>query len=333
MNPNRSSKDVIEKGDPASDARGFRRCLSQFATGIVIVTTDNEGDRAGVTVNSFSSVSLDPPLVLWAIGRQSRSFKTFQDCSQFAINVLATDQIELSRQFSGSRENKFEGVTVLSGTSEAPLIDGALAHLECYMHSRVEAGDHLLIIGKVKSYTTYKGEPLLFTQGKYGLADEHPSVSRAVLGEPQGENPTFWGDDLVSLVFEAHYRLSADYDERRALLNITAPEARILAALYSHGPMSFDELVRATFLSDLNAEDILTTLTSRGLLEKESSGSFALLAAGRRVREENRNNWNEFCSSQTRSIASGDVQRACKALGQLISQSRDDERGPQSTAT
>jgi 4-hydroxyphenylacetate 3-hydroxylase, reductase component len=326
MSGNGSSKELLESGNPANDARAFRRSLGQFATGIVVVTTVTNGLRSGVTANSFSSVSLDPPLVLWAIGKKSRSFTAFYDCKEFAVSVLSTNQIELSRQFSGNGENKFDGVSVFTGNSQSILLEGALAHLECKMENTVDAGDHMLIIGRVTNYATYKGEPLLFTQGKYGFAEEHPSVSRSILDDHPGENPTCWGDDLISLLFEAHYRLSARFDESRARLDITAPAARILASLYSNGSASFDDLVRATFLGDLNAEDILSTLIAKGLLTKDPSGNFALLPAGRRVREENRNSWNQFCLDQTRTISLGDVQRACRALSQLINQSRDEQK-------
>lgn len=320
-----NAKEFIEGGDPTLDARAFRRCLGQFATGIVIATTEVGNVRVGVTANSFTSVSLDPPLVLWAIGKKSRSFQTFSECEQFAVNVLAADQIELSRQFSGSSDDKFAGTALVEGKSKMPLIDGALAHLECNVENRIDTGDHMVMIGRVLNYMNYKGDPLLFSQGKYGIAEEHPSIKRSILDDQPGENPTFWGDDLISLIFEAHYRLSAEFDHSRALLNITAPAARILAALYSDGPMSFDRLVRMTFLGELNAEDILSSMTARGLLTRSSEGEFALTASGRRIREENRNSWNAFCLSETQSIALEDVQRACRALGQLIKQNREGE--------
>src|SRR5215207_9176168 len=92
----------VAGGDPARDSRGFRQCLGQYATGVTVITTKVGDQLAGVTVNSFASVSLDPPLILWSIGRESRSFPAFERASSFVINVLSAAQIDLSKRFSGS---------------------------------------------------------------------------------------------------------------------------------------------------------------------------------------------------------------------------------------
>src|SRR5262245_6966724 len=101
---------LIESCDPTHDSKMYRRCLSQLGTGVAVITTSHENTLAGVTVNSFASVSLSPPLVLWSLNRTSRSYGVFSGCKKFAINVLGQDQIPVSRHFSSAVANKFESI-------------------------------------------------------------------------------------------------------------------------------------------------------------------------------------------------------------------------------
>jgi flavin reductase (DIM6/NTAB) family NADH-FMN oxidoreductase RutF len=159
------------------DSREFRRALGQFATGVAVITTRAEdGRRVGVTANSFGSLSLDPPLVLWCLDRNALSLTAFNGCSHFAVNVLAADQHHLSRQFSTAAEDKFVGVDVLDGPSGVPLLGGALAHFICRNVRQIEAGDHVIVIGEVERYEMFEGEPLVFHSGFYRIATRHPDL-------------------------------------------------------------------------------------------------------------------------------------------------------------
>ena len=150
------------------DPRDFRHALGTFATGVAIVTTlDGGGVPVGLTCNSFSSVSLSPPLVLWSLSLRSPNLSNFLQAPHFAVNVLAADQIDLARRFAQSIPNKFESVAVTAGTAGVPLIDNAAAHLLCRNETRYYSGDHVIFIGHVLDYNWRDCPPLVFCRGRY----------------------------------------------------------------------------------------------------------------------------------------------------------------------
>jgi 3-hydroxy-9,10-secoandrosta-1,3,5(10)-triene-9,17-dione monooxygenase reductase component len=149
------------------DDREFRRALGHFATGVVVVTASNAGDRAGVTVNSFSSLSLQPPLVMFSLARNLRSFSLFQSAERIGVNILTADQRDISHRFAMAGSDKWAGTLASVGMSGAVLIDDALAHLECELHSVVDGGDHAIFICRVLGFRTNDGEPLMYFKGGY----------------------------------------------------------------------------------------------------------------------------------------------------------------------
>ena len=159
------------------DPRELRRALGQFATGVTVVTTRSEdGRRVGVTANSFASLSLDPPLVLWCLDRAAPSLPAFEGASHFAINVLSAGQHFLSRQFATAAEDKFAGVVCEDGAGGVPMLAGVLARFVCRNVRHVEAGDHVIVIGEVERFETFEGEPLVFHSGSYRVATRHPEL-------------------------------------------------------------------------------------------------------------------------------------------------------------
>ena len=152
--------------------RKFRQCLGKFATGVTIVTcADDEGRPYGITANSFSSVSLEPRLILWNVAKVSNSLQAFLDAEYFAINLLARNQQDLSSHFAMSDHTLFDSVEINRSQENVPLIPGALACFECRTHQIHECGDHHIVIGEVVRFETSDAEPLLFFGGKYaGLA-------------------------------------------------------------------------------------------------------------------------------------------------------------------
>lgn len=154
------------------DPREFRNALGSFATGITVITArDAQGGLAGLTVNSFASVSLDPPLVLWSLSLYSPSLAIFQNCSHYAINVLAADQTHLSQRFSRPSEDaaggKFAGLEFEVGLGGAPLLRDCCARFECRNETRHPGGDHLIFVGLVEQYRRAERAPLLFHGGRY----------------------------------------------------------------------------------------------------------------------------------------------------------------------
>jgi flavin reductase (DIM6/NTAB) family NADH-FMN oxidoreductase RutF len=161
----------MQNTEVAFDPREFRRALGCFPTGVAIITTrDSDGTPVGLTCNSFSSVSLDPPLVQWSLRRNSRSLESFRRAKAFAINVLSEDQSEISAHFASSRENKFEGDDVYK--EGLPLVDGCIAHFTCKTIAEHEAGDHIMFIGEVQSFEYHEQDPLVFYRGAYKIIAE-----------------------------------------------------------------------------------------------------------------------------------------------------------------
>jgi flavin reductase (DIM6/NTAB) family NADH-FMN oxidoreductase RutF len=157
------------------DRRDFRKALGQFSTGVTVITTRAiDGRRVGMTANSFSSVSLDPPLVLWSLARNAPSVADFTGASHFAINVLAAHQHHLSRQFSTPQADKFGGVDCCEGTAGVPLLNDVIARFVCRNVRQYDGGDHLIFIGEVERYDRFDGEPLVFHSGYYQVTTRHP---------------------------------------------------------------------------------------------------------------------------------------------------------------
>ncbi|HET7204310.1 MAG TPA: flavin reductase family protein [Steroidobacteraceae bacterium] len=148
--------------------RKLRRAFGHYATGVTVVTTTTAGgERAGITVNSFSSLSLDPPLVLWSIARTAATFASFREAGAFAVHVLHAGQAHLARQFALRGGDRFAGVSCATGPSGAPLLDDFLACFDCETYATHEGGDHLVIVGRVLESFERSGEPLLFYRGRF----------------------------------------------------------------------------------------------------------------------------------------------------------------------
>lgn len=166
-------------GDGAPDDTGeLRRSLGSFSTGVTVITTvAPDGRKVGLTANSFLSVSIDPPLVLWSLKDSSPNRTMFEQCSHFAINVLAFDQEDICRRFATAGiVDKFAGVALKDGTGGVPLLDGAVAQFECSAHACHPGGDHLLFIGKVLTHRWSQRLPLLFCQGVLMPAPCRPAL-------------------------------------------------------------------------------------------------------------------------------------------------------------
>ncbi len=151
-----------------ADPRALRIAFGRFATGVAVVTTlARDGAPVGLTVNSFSSTSLDPPLVLWGLMRRSALLPMFHAAQRFAVNVLAAEQQPLSDRFASHAEDRFAGVGWEPGGAGMPLLHDALARFECAVEHRFEIGDHLMFLGRVERFEHRDGDPLLFFASRY----------------------------------------------------------------------------------------------------------------------------------------------------------------------
>jgi flavin reductase (DIM6/NTAB) family NADH-FMN oxidoreductase RutF len=163
-------EEVLARVRPEIDGKDFRTALGTFPTGVCLITTlAPDGQRAGLTVNSFSSVSLEPPMVLWSLARTANCAPVFRDAEYFAINVLGADDAALSTHFARPGADKFAPYSgkFLEGIAGVPVLKGAVATFECHSRHRYYGGDHIVIIGVVERYAHTDRVPLLFSRGSY----------------------------------------------------------------------------------------------------------------------------------------------------------------------
>ncbi len=159
---------VMHEPELVIEPAELRHALGCFATGVAVVTTlGDHGVPVGLTINSFNSVSLSPPLILWSLARSAPSFAAFCDHGGFAINILADDQLDICRQFARPSSDKFAGIEYRRGYRNVPLIEHSAAQLECRTHARYPGGDHEIHLGEVVSVSTSDKPPLLFHRGQF----------------------------------------------------------------------------------------------------------------------------------------------------------------------
>ena len=158
-----------------ADKRQLRTLLGQFATGVTVVTTKTQDHvKVGMTANSFTSVSLDPPLILWNIAKTATHFEDFKSCEHFAIHILNEDQEQTSNHFARSSADKFSQIDHQEDAATGvPMLNQALATLVCKNYQWVEAGDHYIVLGQIEHCTLNTGKPLVFHNGKYHQAQLH----------------------------------------------------------------------------------------------------------------------------------------------------------------
>jgi flavin reductase (DIM6/NTAB) family NADH-FMN oxidoreductase RutF len=167
-----TSSQISSNIEQPFDAKDFRRALGQFGTGVAIVTAlDQAGKPIGMTINSFASVSLDPPLILWSVQLDTPSWRGFSTAKAFAVTVLHAKQEALALKFARTGEDKFEGVETITGLYGVPLFPEGVARFECETEARHLAGDHEIIIGRVKAFQHQTGPALGFRQGRFFTFD------------------------------------------------------------------------------------------------------------------------------------------------------------------
>jgi flavin reductase (DIM6/NTAB) family NADH-FMN oxidoreductase RutF/DNA-binding MarR family transcriptional regulator len=270
----------VEAGDPRLDAPSFRRTLGQFGTGVTVVTTAVGDALFGVTSNSFASVSLDPPLVLWSIRKESTSYEAFTSGKAFVINVLATDQTDLSSKFAKSGDDKFEGVSWEKGSNGSPVLHGAVASFECETRHLYEGGDHTIIVGEVTRFSRYEREALLFSQGRYAQADAAALQYMRAIASAATDEAAQNARMLTPMLRNAYGALWNRMAETRRNVGMSSPQIAILRTIRNHPGLRPEE-VAARLGFGLNAsEDELEQLIGRGALATADGGKLTLTETG-----------------------------------------------------
>jgi 3-hydroxy-9,10-secoandrosta-1,3,5(10)-triene-9,17-dione monooxygenase reductase component len=251
-------------------SRALRDALGKFVTGVTVITAHHEGCDYGVTVNSFNSVSLDPPLVLWSLARTSSSLEAFKNAEHFAVHVLAADQRDLSDRFAKSGPDKFTDFEFDRAEHGTPLVDGCSARFLCRRAFNYDGGDHEIIVGEVIDYVDSDRAPIAYHAGRYALTMAHDSGK----GQPA---------HLTHLVQSCYFHMLTPVRDERTRLDITLHEHYLLNALRSQGTLSIDEANRIVGYSGLEIDQpVIDSLESRGLIapSDQEAKSFSLTKVG-----------------------------------------------------
>ncbi len=256
----------IESGSPVDDPAAFRRCLGQFGTGVTVITASGPDGLVGMTANSFSSVSLDPPMVLWSAKRGSPSFSAFEGASHFTVNILGADQVQASKHFGKSGPDKFEGMDWAPGAGGAPILKGAVASFECRRVAAHPGGDHVIFVGEVERFARFDRDVLLFVQGRYAVASDHPdsiaAPAKTAADQPAGPMNEF----LTALLYRAHGELSGALEEGRRAEGLTLLQTRVMSAIETLPGRTLDDLLPHLFLGANAARGTLDELITMDLV-------------------------------------------------------------------
>lgn len=261
---------------PSMDSKHFRNALGAFATGVTIVTTraDDESD-VGLTANSFNSVSLDPPMVLWSLAKTAASLPVFMGSGHFAVHILASDQQPLSDRFAKRGIDKFEGVDFARGHGNVPLLRGCSASFQCRTAYRYEGGDHIIFVGEVLEFEHSAKQPLLFHSGGYGKILPRPKPADSAVPEIES---SFRKDFLGYLLAVAATQLHRPVQARYSALGLRELEYYVITILAAHRQSTRSELdavlaVGANRLSD----EVLARLVDAGLVSVSGPGAEAAI--------------------------------------------------------
>ena len=268
------------------DPKAFRNVLGHFTTGVTIITTRAaDGQPVGITANSFNSVSLNPPMVLWSLAKNSRSLSAFTESKHWGVHILSAQQEQLSNRFAKSGQDKFSELDTQNGIGDVPLFDGCCARLQCKTAFQYEGGDHLIFVGEVLDFDHADEPPLVFHAGKYALATQkaHPlSTTGSVAAET-----TFGEDFLGYLLARSHFQFYAQVRPHALLQGINDDEYFILTLLAIRDDRSLAEMNRLFSYTGYRInQELATSLHGRGLLEMRSTGGTVmchLTEAGRNI--------------------------------------------------
>lgn len=245
------------------DAATFRRALGQFPTGVTVVTATHDGKAVGMTANSFASVSLEPPLVLWSVAASAPSHNSFVASDSFAVHFLAADHSDLARHFGHRHADKFADIKHAPGITGAPLLDGLAPILECRVWARYPGGDHTILVGEVVRLIDRPHEPLLFHSGRLGRIPSR----RDTPPPPQG----FVRSYLAYLLARASVNVSAEFHATLKQWDLTVPEWRVLACLMDIEGLTVGELARMALMKQPGMTKVLDRMAEDRLIRRKGA--------------------------------------------------------------
>ncbi|SDY13404.1 3-hydroxy-9,10-secoandrosta-1,3,5(10)-triene-9,17-dione monooxygenase reductase component [Collimonas sp. OK242] len=278
------------------DQREFRNALGTFTTGVTIVTAcSSDGKLVGVTANSFNSVSLDPPLVLWSLSKSSNSLAAFEAAEYWAVHILSHDQDQLATHFSKRAHDKFAGLDLETGLGGAPLLDGCTTRMQCKTAYRYDGGDHIIMVGEVMHFEHSDIAPLVYQRGNYAIATRKELADEAeALIKATSASGSFDENSMSYLLGSAYFHLYGKLREFGALKGLNDAEFFVLNTLAARNGRSLAELNRLfvhaghtpllNVLDDMTARGLLQVVVDQG--ERNERGQFYLTAIGHDLAQE-----------------------------------------------
>lgn len=263
------------------DPKDFRRALGKFATGVTVITTrDEAGEDVGMTANSFSSVSMDPPLILWSVDKGNLGTKAYREADCFVVNVLNDSQVDISNRFARRGEDKFEGLDFSRGLGDVPVINGCASTFECRTWNTYDGGDHLIIVGEVLNYFYQESvRSLVFHNGRYALSEMHPAIRSREDAVPLEGGVL--KDYVLYLLRQALFTYSSSFYPKLSAFDITAEEWRVLTLLADRSTLSAGEIGQLVSQPPQDLADTLAWLSEKELLTTEGEDRYCLTANGR----------------------------------------------------
>lgn len=267
-------------GAAALDPKALRRCLGTFATGVAVVTTRHDDVDRGMTVNSFTSLSLDPPLVLWCMARRSRCYPAFTASDHFIVNVLAVDQVTVSNRFAFREGEDFpDDVTFTRAVADVPLLDGVCSYFQCRKTGVFDGGDHVVVVGEVIDFAGFDRSGLVYHRGQYAVADAHPSA----IANSQDRLQKGFLDSTVRPGLESiTRRFEARFDAELRDAGINSKESRVIGLLLSRGALGAEEIANLSLISGSSLGETLESLSVKELIAMRER-AYDLTTSGREL--------------------------------------------------
>jgi flavin reductase (DIM6/NTAB) family NADH-FMN oxidoreductase RutF/DNA-binding MarR family transcriptional regulator len=255
--------------------RELRNCLGEFTTGVTVITCNTAGEQpVGVTANSFSALSLEPPLVLWSLAKKSGSLALFNAHGYFAVNVLSNEQQETALAFSRPSADRFNGVDFILGQHKLPLINDCLAYFCCKVTQALDQGDHVLFIGEVLEFSQSQVQsdiakrPLVFSRGKFAdLAPEAIAPSNPI-SVATSHSTTFYKDYLPYLLARAANDSASHFHSRLKNYGLNMLSWRVLASLSDGTAWTVNDLCRVSLAKQPTISKLLDRLEEQRLIRR-----------------------------------------------------------------
>lgn len=269
----------------SNEQRVLRNALGSFATGVTVVTTRTaDGRDIGRTANSFSSVSLDPPMILWSLAKTSSSFEDYRQADHFAVHILSADQSEVSGLFAGKKPDKFEGLGIDRGAGDIPLLTECAARFECRTTYQYEGGDHIIFVGEVTGFEHSSTPPLVFHGGQYGRLVRHAGETASFEKRQDSLSP----DDFIYQLSRVFYRIRGDAVAERQRRGWTGADYAVLTLLGHEDGRTLDDIRHAgRYRGDEITDETIDKLVSHALIRIETASGQAprafLTTQGRRA--------------------------------------------------